>query len=700
MLFTELNNFAAVKTCKQIPVTLYDSRTCLQDMRNGSKIIKINHASQFQITSQRLQLQPCILGNLMHHFELPLAVITTEHKNLVQLIQYCPRDVEFKHIHITQMDTITVTKKLRYLITSKFQVIFLLCSLKCTTKVIDTANQIGFNDKYIWIVMHMDLLYVGISLPRNLLSVVYSTYETYNFILKHKNQSEAHSHDHGTGVISKANFTSMDGSFQVLTRANHTKWLLIGESQNNKVELLPNAETAFSFFPLHHKLKKLTVVTIIESPFTFFHKGNVYDHILQTCTTGKLCWTYVNISDSKVRKPHCCLGYCIDMLAKIEEDLNVVTEVYIVEDSQYGAKDKGKWVGMVGDVYYGKADVSLAALTINAKRAEVIDFTEPYLVGGVGIAALLETKLIPFFNIEAFAPLSSQLWLTIFCITFGSSFILMLTERYGNPRKTTWSYPWVESITYLVGLTFDRFVGGVVPSNTSTKITAISISLCMLIVMSTYTAVMTANKVTHTTSLPITGFKDKKIIQPTSSFTYATIQNSAFTQMFHDSKDPNWNRMYYFMKDYNFRSTEKAFERLKAGQLNAIIHDYPVIAGHIAKEEDCKIQFAGEPIKDAGYGLAVRKGSALKAKLSELIRKYQEDGTLIALQKTWISSKCVTSKKGGNEQMNEIGINFLGGLFSLVLSCVFLSIFILFLECLVAKFLQRKYKRDITLHVI
>lgn len=56
-----------------------------------------------------------------------------------------------------------------------------------------------------------------------------------------------------------------------------------------------------------------------------------------------------------------------------------------------------------------------------------------------------------------------------------------------------------------------------------------------------------------------------QIIQPTSSFTYATIQNSAFTQMFHDSKDPNWNRMYYFMKDYNFRSTEKAFERLKAG---------------------------------------------------------------------------------------------------------------------------------------
>ena len=56
-----------------------------------------------------------------------------------------------------------------------------------------------------------------------------------------------------------------------------------------------------------------------------------------------------------------------------------------------------------------------------------------------------------------------------------------------------------------------------------------------------------------------------KIVNPTTSFVYGTIADSAFTRMFRESTDPNWNRMSRFMKDYNFKDTSKAVEDLKSG---------------------------------------------------------------------------------------------------------------------------------------
>lgn len=125
-------------------------------------------------------------------------------------------------------------------------------------------------------------------------------------------------------------------------------------------------------------------------------------------------------------------------------------------------------------------------------------------------------------------------------------------------------------------------------------------------------------------------------------------------------------------------------------QLGAIIHDYPVLFHYIAKEDDCKIQFAGEPIQDAGYGLAVQKGSWLKLRLSELVTKYQEDGTLVHLKKTWISSKCVSAESTRNAQVNVIGINYLGGLFTFTMCSIVVAALILVFELLIAKLISKR----------
>jgi len=39
----------------------------------------------------------------------------------------------------------------------------------------------------------------------------------------------------------------------------------------------------------------------------------------------------------------------------------------------------GKWIGMIGNVYNGRADLALGDLTLTYERSTIVDFSIPYL---------------------------------------------------------------------------------------------------------------------------------------------------------------------------------------------------------------------------------------------------------------------------------------------------------------------------------
>lgn len=121
--------------------------------------------------------------------------------------------------------------------------------------------------------------------------------------------------------------------------------------------------------------------------------------------------------------------------------------------------------------------------------------------------------------------------------------------------------------------------------------------------------------------------------------------------------------------------------------LNAIIHDNQVLLHYISKENDCSLQIAGEPMKDAGYAFAVRKGDPTKDRLSEQIRNYQQDGTIQKLTERWISSKCVdtqsssfSSSSENDNSVEETSISYFGGLFIILAAGCFVSFLVLCCE--------------------
>lgn len=112
-----------------------------------------------------------------------------------------------------------------------------------------------------------------------------------------------------------------------------------------------------------------------------------------------------------------------------------------------------------------------------------------------------------------------------------------------------------------------------------------------------------------------------------------------------------------------------------------------------SKDLECRIKLAGEPIKDAGYGLAVKKGNPLRDRISELIISYQDRGHFTSLKSRWMSTKCEDSSVAeGSGGVNQLGVNSFGSLFLVMSAGVLVVIFILKCEILYKSFSMKSAK--------
>ena len=283
-----------------------------------------------------------------------------------------------------------------------------------------------------------------------------------------------------------------DESFQISLRGYPVTHFAAGGEEANNASFLRST---------------LRVVTIAEDPYIkVVQYSNVYDRELKKCNTGRVCWKENRLDDA-LNEAFCCVGYLIELLEQLEQDLMFETFLYFVDDNKYGEIVNGTWVGMVGDLVAGKADLVLASLTINSERAEVVDFSNPFLVGGIILITMLEEKTLSFFNVEPFKSISVTLWAAVLIIPALTIGLLVTTERATGKR-----YFWKDSFLYIMGLAFQRDMGGKNPYMWSSKVIALSIAMFTMVVMSTYTANLTANSVTFTKNLPISGFDDDKVL--------------------------------------------------------------------------------------------------------------------------------------------------------------------------------------------
>jgi len=79
-------------------------------------------------------------------------------------------------------------------------------------------------------------------------------------------------------------------------------------------------------------------------------------------------------------------GFLMDMLKELSTMFGFTFTIHENPTGAYGSiDDEGNWTGMVAEVASGTVDMALAAMTINAKREEAVDFTHPFLHYGLGV---------------------------------------------------------------------------------------------------------------------------------------------------------------------------------------------------------------------------------------------------------------------------------------------------------------------------
>lgn len=71
-------------------------------------------------------------------------------------------------------------------------------------------------------------------------------------------------------------------------------------------------------------------------------------------------------------------GTNIEIIKILAKDLNFTVMPYLVSDGKFGSYDNAtqSWNGVIGDLILGKADISIADLSVIKSRAEVVDFTQ------------------------------------------------------------------------------------------------------------------------------------------------------------------------------------------------------------------------------------------------------------------------------------------------------------------------------------
>ena len=283
------------------------------------------------------------------------------------------------------------------------------------------------------------------------------------------------------------------------------KWTVIGSGDSHHIHFNHDESyllTPFKTNRVHYRLK---IATVFEDPFVQIDFSAIPREGI--CDRGLSCWSS---SEENKNIEYCCTGLVMDLLSRLKFDLSLAVHIQAVAGNNYGLLVNKTWTGLIGQLYHGDADMAAAPVSVTRQRMSVIDYTYPFMDDGPILMTLSEKYSMPDINLAVFSPLKWKMWLTIFVMVLLASIFLVVCEKIEGRHKLL-KYTWKDSITYLMSLLFQRDIGAKDPRYAASRVNAISIALASLVIMTTYTAVLTANGVITHFQLPITGFKDSKV---------------------------------------------------------------------------------------------------------------------------------------------------------------------------------------------
>ncbi|XP_070339678.1 glutamate receptor ionotropic, NMDA 2C isoform X1 [Equus asinus] len=450
--------------------------------------------------------------------------------------------------------------------------------------------------------------------------------------------------------------------------------------------------------------RHLTVATLEERPFVIVESP---DPGSGSCVPNTVpCRRQSNHTfssgDAAPYTKLCCKGFCIDILKKLARVVKFSYDLYLVTNGKHGKRVRGVWNGMIGEVYYKRADMAIGSLTINEERSEIVDFSVPFVETGISVMVARSNGTVsPSAFLEPYSP---SVWVMMFvmCLTVVAITVFMfeyfspvsynqnLTSGKRGPPVSILSSPESGGPSFTIGksvwllwaLVFNNSVPIENPRGTTSKIMVLVWAFFAVIFLASYTANLAAFMIQEQYIDTVSGLSDKKFQRPQDQyppFRFGTVPNGSTERNIRS----NYRDMHTHMVKFNQRSVEDALTSLKMGKLDAFIYDAAVLNYMAGKDEGCKLVTigSGKVFATTGYGIAMQKDSHWKRAIDLALLQFVGDGETQKLETVWLSGICQNEK---NEVMSsKLDIDNMAGVFYMLLVAMGLALLVFAWEHLV-----------------
>ena len=649
-----------------------------------------SHSQSNEKTLKVIRRDPCILTKIASHFNIQNLemIVSRELTDFEKSLNKCDElingdtSISVSQIQGDENDINDLRDNLMQILPRSTRCVIVLCKSVCINLVLHLGYVLGFASSiYVWITTEPPALSTEIDYPKKWISLKLMSTELANVNVS--TRSTMVSQNHNLDLRSKPkHFSCYEISLlssekdRLLLKCNRENTLgtdfFLSPSNDININQGSHLKNFPSKFLKFFKKETLKVVFLPYDPT--LQRLDFLDYKSRQCRQGLLCWLYPMGNRSYAREPNCCLGMVIDVLLLLNEDLDIKFHLYEIEDGNYGAMVNGSWNGLIGDVTNKKADIAADYITISEARLESIDFTEPFLIAKMIVASKLQISHLQFINFEVFGSIRPLFWVLIFAFTFVTSIMIYLSERLTCSGSQNES--WMLVFIYSVGLLVQRDVGGSIPRLLGSRTVAIVLAVTMMIIMTTYVALLATRNITNKKSVPVSGLNDPKLQYPTPSFKIGTWKDSHYSQMFERSENPKLRRLGESMKPYNFKTFSDLSEQLKTESLHAAIIDTISLDILWNKYDSCNIQFQKSIGHDA-TAFVLKKGSPWNEPISSFIRMYRDSGQLAAIEKKWFASRCQSQTI---DIPKSFGLRYLSGACVMIVFGIPLSVCVLALE--------------------
>eukprot|EP00111_Clytia_hemisphaerica_P002813 TCONS_00007944-protein len=397
-----------------------------------------------------------------------------------------------------------------------------------------------------------------------------------------------------------------------------------------------------------------------------------------SCEVGMPCRFPKKISGlSGVRWiPACCSGLILDILQNVIKDMNVVFDLYVVEDQTFGGFHNGSWTGIVQDVYTGKADVGVHAMTQLHQRLDYVDYTEPILGSWLGIVRRREKPSLPVINWIFLTKLHVNLIIAILVVFVINFVFALVCENTMAKYLRLKRFHTRDMFSYISGLLFQRDLGAKLPEFWSSRLPCICYAIAMTIIMSTYTANLTATNIVYDDSDDFQGLSDPKLTNPSSEFKITVMGQTAYEL---------WARtkplLYEHMKDAMVPNDYVGVKNVLSGSLDGYIGDYKFLKYLSQLPQFChKLRLYKEKRKSIFSAFIVPKNSPWKEPFSQEILNTFETGKMAELLDRWL---WYTACEQTENDVSSFTWRYFGGLFVFTGASIGFVTLVLCLEFLV-----------------